>query len=545
MCGIQAIFSKGCTKCLKKILEASESLKPRGPDCGTTIMNSAGVYTFKRLAIVDPSAHGNQPFTDGKIIVLCNGEIYNHKELEEKYSVKCDSQSDCEIILHLYKKVGFVEMVKQLDGVFAIALVDGDDCWYARDRIGVRPLFVGYVEYKWIAVASIANALLPFCRDVKQVPPGVAFHHVKGTVTVQTARFAELPDELSDMLYDLECVWPSFLNTLNIECKYEKMKPFEYAMNQVRVFLTKAVRKRLMSDRPIGCLLSGGLDSSIIAALLVQLLGKDKVRTYSIGMEGSVDLKYASQVAEFLGTVHTSVKFTVKDGIATIPKVIQALESYDITTIRASVPMYLLAEYISNNTDDIVIFSGEGSDELFCGYLYWHNSPSVEASAKESRDRVNKLHNYDVLRADRVVSCHGLELRVPFLDMDVVDIAFEMPAVHKVPTKGWEKYLLRKAFEDILPKSVAWRRKEAFSDGVSGMEKSWYEHIQDFVDTRIGDELFNEKLYRSKEDMYYKLLFVNLFPNYDLNVPTWMPLWSSTNDPSARTLTTNLTDTEH
>jgi asparagine synthase (glutamine-hydrolysing) len=252
-------------------------------------------------------------------------------------------------------------------------------------------------------------------------------------------------------------------------------------------------------------------------------------------MEESVDLKYAAKVAEHLGTHHTSVKFTPEEGLTAIPQVIFALESYDITTVRASVPMYLLCKWISENTDDIVIFSGEGADELFCGYLYWHNSPGVEESAKESRNLVTNLHNYDVLRADRAVSCHGLELRVPFLDKEVTDFAFTVPAKYKVPTKGWEKYLLRKAFEDILPESVAWRRKDGLSDGCSGLTKSWADHIKEFVDTKLGIELFDTKQYMSKEDMYYRLVFTGLFPTYNLILPTWMPKWSGDlNDPSGR-----------
>ncbi len=316
-------------------------------------------------------------------------------------------------------------------------------------------------------------------------------------------------------------------------------KKREDIVELLKIVLVNATKKRLMSDRSIGCLLSGGLDSSIITTILVSLLGKDKVRTYSIGMEGSTDLFYARKVADYLGTNHTEVKFTPEDGLRVIPEVVKNLESYDITTVRASVGMYLLAEYIKENTNDKVIFSGEGSDELFCGYLYFHNAPDIKSSAEESRRLVDQLYKYDVLRADRMISCHGLELRVPFLDRCVINTAFKMDPKYKV-CSGIEKSILREAFSGTLPKDVLWRQKCAFSDGVSEVRKSWYEYITEFADVRISDAEFEsaggKNKYRSKEDYLYKELFVEQHPTYRLELPTWMPKWSDTNDPSARTL---------
>ena len=247
-------------------------------------------------------------------------------------------------------------------------------------------------------------------------------------------------------------------------------------------------------------------------------------------MEGSTDLKYARKVADFLGTKHTEVKFTPEEGCSVIPEVIKCLESYDVTTVRASVAMYLVAKYISQNTDDKVIFSGEGSDELFCGYLYFHNAPSVEEASEESKRLIDELHFYDVLRADRTVSENGLELRVPFLDMRVLHFSLGLPAEFKAPieskdNKRWEKLMLRKAFEDFLPEEVVWRRKNGMSD-CGSVKKPWYKHIEEYVDTRLGDELYNEKEYISKEAMYYRLVFNKLFPTYELDIPMWLPRWS-------------------
>ena len=512
MCGIQAVFSKKLPRKIQTIFEAGQNLHLRGPDSGCIHLNQ-GVYTFRRLAINDKSIYGNQPFISDSILVMCNGEIYNHTQLKKEYEIpdsELKSHSDCEILIPLYKKIGFLNMLSVLDGVFAIVLVDGDNVWFARDRIGVRPLFVGRTEDEWFAVGSTAKSILPFCSNVSQVYPGTAYYHRKGdsSMTKHSYIGGSLP-----------MILPGF---------------YHAPQNQLRGILSRAVKKRLLSDRPIGCLLSGGLDSSIIAALLVRHLGAENVRTYSIGMEGSTDLFYATQVAEFLGTKHTTVKFTPEEGFNAIPDVVYALESYDITTIRASVGMYLLSKYISEHTDDIVIFSGEGADELFCGYLYWHNSPSVQDSAEESRYLTRNLYKYDVLRADRVVSCHGLELRVPFLDKYVVDFAFQIDPELKVPKNGVEKYLLRKTFASYLPECIRDRQKVAFSDGVSGVQKSWYECIQEKIN-KTGF-VWDKERYLNCEDAYYRTIFTQVFPNYDLELQTWMPKWSDTNDPSARTL---------
>jgi asparagine synthase (glutamine-hydrolysing) len=511
MCGILAVFCSSTPKQLKEIILGGKQLESRGPDRCSSIIKSDGIYIFRRLCIVDTSTRGDQPMVSGKITMMCNGEIYNHKELEEEYELKCESKSDCEVILRLYEKIGFVETVKRLDGVFAIVLVDGDKVYLARDRIGVRPLFFGLTQERYLAVASTPNALSGFCSPISSFEPGATALHIK----------KKGPSDGQIQL----------LTYLQKDGFYISDQPIENK-TVLHDTLVDSVRKRLMTDRPIGCLLSGGLDSSIITAILVKLLGKEKVRTYSIGMEGSTDLKYARKVADFLETEHHEVTFTPEEGFAVIPEIIRVSGTHDITTIRASVGMYLISKYISENSDDIVIFSGEGSDELLCGYLYFHNAPTPEDATEESLRLIKQLHLYDVLRADRTVSSNGLELRVPFLDRNMVDLALCLKE-QRVPQKGMEKYILRNAFEGYLPHDVLWRRKEGFSDGVSGVKKSWYSHIQEMVEPLIPDIIFSTK-YPSKEAMYYRLLFDKFYPTYKLEVPYWMPKWSNATDPSGR-----------
>lgn len=497
MCGILFIFNHE--------YEVDQSvLKQRGPDSSKTIYTNNCACIFHRLRIMDNSDQGDQPMVSGSVTMMCNGEIYNYRELIDEYELECKSHSDCEVILHLYQKIGFVEMYKKLDGVFAIVLIDGDNIWVARDRVGVRPLFVGGNNNKVRGLCSLAGPLTKFCNQVEPILPNVCFSFSKS-------------DDL---------IISKYIGTIPLYTDNPETHSFGNNITKLNDILSQAVKRQAVADRPIGCLLSGGLDSSIIATLLVRLLGANNVNTYSIGMEDSIDVKYAEKMAAFLRTKHTTVRFTPQQGLDVIPKVIKALESYDVTTVRASVGMYLLCEYISKNTTDKVIFSGEGSDELFCGYLYFHNAPTPLHASDESRRLVSELYLYDVLRADRTVSCHGLELRVPFLDTKIVDFALSLPSTHKSPINKWEKYMLRKAFETYLPKEIVWRRKNGFSDGVGSVKKPWYSYIQDFVNQRLADELFDETKYLSKEAMYYKLIFTKEFPTYDPKIEPWLPKWS-------------------
>ena len=518
MCGILAIHLRTQQKDLDKIYEGWKMLSNRGPDEGSFSVSKEFIMGFKRLSIMDTSSRGNQPFEYNQAQLICNGEIYNHKHLEDIYNISCESGSDCECIVKLFFKHTWPEVVGKLNGDFAIILTHRNKIYFARDRIGVRPLFMGITHDGNFALASYARVLASYCKDIKQIPPGWGEY-----------------DCISTRLQ---------LNSFNLP-----LTPIGVGNNErgVRETLTKAVEDRLMSDRPVGCLLSGGLDSSLITSIVCSLRGSQNVRTYSVGMEGSQDLKYARQVAEFLGTHHTEIKFTPQEGFDAIPEVIRDLESYDITTVRASVGMWLLAKYISQNTEDIVLLSGEGADELFCGYLYFHYAPTTRELENESSRLIQELYMYDVLRADRCVSSHGLELRVPFLDRRLVDICLSLPGDIKCPQPREdyiiEKHLLRSAFENgnYLPPEILWRRKDGMSDGVSGNTgKKWYEQIQDFVNEKISDEEFVSLGggLPFKEAYYYKKIFDEIFPTWQPEFKYWLPRWvEHGGDPSGRNLT--------
>lgn len=518
MCGIFAVFGN-FSKQQKIVMNAGQENKKRGPDNCSMLVRNNNLYMFHRLAINDVSENGNQPMISGETIMMANAEIYNYKKLIDTHNIKCDSSSDCEVILRLHEQLGFSQMVKQLYGVYSIILTDkeGKKIYFARDRIGVRPLYYGITkDYKIFALSSTPEALTKFCDYIQPVQPGCS-------ILVEN-------------------------NSNNPTWTFEKLNEFELSLsvnrisnplNEIKQTLEEAVKMRLLSDRPMGCLLSGGLDSSIIAYLLARNLGGSNVRTYSIGMEGSTDLEYARKVTSFLGTKHSEVIFTPNEGLNAISEVIRHLASYDITTVRASVGMFLLSKWISTNTTDKVIFSGEGSDEIFEGYLYFHNAPNEIEAENDSLRLIKELHTYDVLRADRCISSNGLEPRVPFLDKNVIDLSLSLLAKEKWPNnsekKGCEKYLLRKAFEGCLPNEIIWRQKEAFSDGVSSKKKSWYQYIQEYCENKISNEMFNSK-YPSKEAQYYKTVFEHHFPNYDLKLDYWMPRWTNVKDPSARLL---------
>ena len=499
MCGILAVFCNKTPSNLSQIVKASNKLRDRGPDRCVNIATESGLFIFHRLSINDTSTNGDQPMIKDGIVMMCNGEIYNHKYLEELYDVQCESGSDCEIILHLYKKIGFEDTIRELDGVFSIVISDGGKIFMARDRIGIKPLFYGHTEEGFLAASSLPTVLTEFCTDVDFFPPG----YISSGQELNFTRFSIIKPNIQT------------------SCNYIS----------IRDVLEEAVEKRLMTDVPIGCLLSGGLDSSIIASILVKKLGGKNVRTYSVGMEDSIDLYYAKRVADFLGTDHHEIIFTKEQGFEIIPTIISILGSYDVTTIRASVGMYFAAKYIKENTNDRVIFSGEGADEIALGYLYFHNAPTPEDAKNESIRLIRNLHFYDVLRVDRIISSQGLEVRVPFLDMNVVNEMINIDINEKIP-RDIEKQIFREVFADCLPDDVINRQKCALSDGVSSMENSWHIYLQERIESLILDK--NE--FFSKEAMYYKIIFEEMFPNYSLNVPYWTQKWVNTTDPSARQL---------
>lgn len=521
------------------IIRAADLIKVRGPDATAIHEPRGNLIIFHRLAINDQSFDGMQPMSKGSVTMVCNGEIYNWRELVAKHNLTLRSGSDCEVVLELYLKLGFEMMVRELYGVYAILLIDSDTVYLARDRVGIRPLYHAITHEGLLAVSSTPLPLVQFCdpATIKPFQPGcygvytkrpVGDHYHTGPPVIRQTLFHPFPG-------------PS---------PFHDMEDLTWSVGKCKELLEAAVKIRTVAGRPIGCLLSGGLDSSVVTAILCKHLSPANVRTYSVGMEGSPDLMYARKVAEWCGTTHHEVIFTPEQGLAEIPNVIRRLASRDITTIRASVGMSILAKWIKANTPDTVIFSGDGSDELG-SYLYFRLAPSAREFEAESLRLLQSLHLYDVKRAEEMLA-QGLEGRFPYLDHRFVDWVLSLSPEFRLRYWGGkgeiEKYMLRLAFKGELPNEVLWRQKCAFSDGVATAKKSWVQIIQDHAATIIPDELFNERRYMSKEHMMYHLIFQREFTPvegvdqrlgcaiYEPNIPVWMPKWCDATDPSARTL---------
>ena len=511
------------------------NIKNRGPDNTTCTQITTNVeFCFHRLKINDMSDNGNQPLTFKNITIICNGEIYNSDNLKENFSdVVWKSTSDCEVLLHMYKQYGFKEMCSKIDGVFAIVLYDSDTnhIYVGRDPFGVRPMYVGMNDGSDIEVASEMKAIHPELK-VCQFPPGSYMKlYVEKMKYTEPEKYIEIDKNLHTMVED-----------------------YDFACARVKDTFTEAVKKRMMSERPIGCLLSGGLDSSLVSSIVAREFkkqSKGSLNTFSIGFQGSTDLVYAKKVATHIGSNHHEILMTEKDFLKAIPEVIYAIESYDTTTVRASVGNYLISKYIKENTNITVVFNGDGSDEVAGGYLYIKNAPSKEEFHKECIDLIENIHYFDVLRSDRSMSSRwSLESRTPFLDKEFVRTYLEVPVEYRVQSSyGIEKSLLRNAFkdEDLLPVDVLYRTKEAFSDGVSGKENSWHTVVQKFVDSQVSDQEFNENkqgmthnITELKESYYYRKIFQSLYPHKDQIIPRfWMPKWTNVKDPSARELNNN------
>jgi asparagine synthase (glutamine-hydrolysing) len=542
MCGFVTYLG---SKYSRKDLEPHvNKIQYRGPDNSTFKRVSSNIsFFFHRLAIIDTSESGDQPLhlaDDSNISIVCNGEIYNYKELISKHNFKTSSGSDCEVILHLYKKFGIEKTLNMLDGVFAFTLYDGnnDTLYAARDPFGVRPAFFGETSDGEFMLSSEAKAISDLCSLIYPFPPGTWWSS------------------------DEPNVFLSYHSIVNMK---EKASSEEEVCKNIRRSLVAAVEKRLMSEREIGCLLSGGLDSSLIAALVSHMqkgyrliddewkLFEDLqcptlIKTFSIGMNGSPDLKYAKKVAKWIGSDHNEVKLTELDFLNAIDEVIYKIESYDTTTVRASIGNYLVSKYIKENTDCKVIFNGDGSDEVCCGYVYNINAPTPSELQLEALRLLDEIYMFDVLRSDRSISSNGLEARTPFLDKSFVNLYLSIPPAMKTfdKTNKIEKHLLRKAFEkdNLLPPEVLWRHKCAFSDGVSSIKSSWHKSVKEFVDNIITDDEF-ENASQSiehckpllKESYYYRKIFDDLFPGYHgLITHFWMPKWTDVIDPSAREL---------
>jgi asparagine synthase (glutamine-hydrolysing) len=519
MCGILAIIGKG--KDVELVKSLSKRMSHRGPDESDMHSTENGnILSHERLSIIDLHS-GKQPIQGcSSAWMVHNGEIYNHQALRD--GILKDhtfrSKSDSEVIVHLYEKFKY-DFLHLLDGDFAFVIVDGDDFIAARDPLGVKPLYYGMDERGRTYFASEMKPIADQCKTFSTFPPGHYYTPETGFVKYYKPEYED----------------------------YKKAVK-ELNLVEIRESLTEATRKRLMSDVPIGVLLSGGLDSSLTSSIASRLLkekGK-KLHSFSIGLDADApDAKAARTVAAFLGTEHHEIHFTIEQGIEILDKLVWHLETYDVTSIRASTPMYFLSKAITDLGIKVVL-SGEGADEIFGGYLYFRNAPSTEEFQKETIERVQKLFTADLLRADKSTMAHGLEARVPFLDKDFLDVAMLIKAEEKQPKTydGKEKYILRKAFDTpdnpYLPDEVLWRQKEQFSDGVG---YNWIDQLIDYCASKVTDEQLEnapiEFPYNSpttKEAYFYRVLFNKYYPQLSAaqTVRKWIPKWQENQDPSGR-----------
>ena len=548
MCGIFAVIgnqnSHSYQELRNKFLSCSKLLRHRGPDWNGIYINDdkKAVVCHERLSIVDVD-NGAQPLYSDKLVLSVNGEIYNHKGIKDvvlQGRHQFSTESDCEVVLYLYKEYG-INFLNMLDGVFCFMLYDSENHNFlvARDPIGVNPLYYGVNQLGEYCFASEFKSIRKWDAEceINMFPPG---HY---------------------MTNDFKCVRyynPKWLEYNQLKVNYEL--GFDVMVKKVRDSLTQATEKRLMADVPFGTLLSGGLDSSLTTSIANKLLKEspnksvwgDNLHTFSVGLKGSPDLKYAKEVADFLGTVHHEFNFTIQEGIDALRDVIYHLETYDVTTIRASTPMYLMSRKIKA-TGIKMVLSGEGADEILGGYLYFHNAPNEEEFHKEVIKRVSGLHYFDCLRANKSTMAWGLEVRVPFLDKQFLETAIPIRQDYKMNKitengKNIEKYILRKAFSkelndgyEYLPDSVLWRQKEQFSDGVG---YSWVDTLIQKTEDKYTDDEFNNLIQKypynipkSKEALFYREIFEELFPKCERTVEKWIPntQWDGVkSDPSGR-----------
>ncbi|AGC01872.1 asparagine synthase [Acanthamoeba polyphaga moumouvirus] len=540
MCGIFCLLKyDGEEIDLEKAIKCLEKLSARGPDSLSykyiQVNEKIRLFLgFTRLAIMDTSSAGVQPFQNEDDYIICNGEIYNFKDLAEKYNISMSSQCDCEILLPLFKKVGFVDMIsKNLDAEFATVLFDSKNkkLYAARDRYGVRPLYYGYNKKdNTIAFGSELKSLHSIMEHVEQLKPNL---------------YAEINLE---QIRDLN----NFHDYLHQYYDFNKLTASEYNNNvenikmKIRDIFTRAVKKRLESDRPIGFLLSGGLDSSLIVSIATKILGPEKIVCFSIGLPGSPDVEAAKCVVKYLGIKeHHIVPFTIEQGIEQIPTVIYTIETYDITTIRASTPQYIMAKYIHDNTNIRVLLSGEGSDEIHGSYKYMRFAPNSEEFHWETIRLLEELCYFDNKRTDRSMADNGLEVRVPFLDYEYVEFITSIDPNLLMYRKDYlEKKIIRDAFIGYLPDKVLYRPKEAFSDAVSSQNVNWYKNIQEIANNSITNAELEINPYihnkpEIKEALYYRRIFDNIYPGRDNVLPHyWLPRFQTKkiSDPSATVL---------
>ena len=508
MCGIAGVFDlkSDHNELRQLILKMSGKVRHRGPDWSGIYACQSAILAHERLAIVDPQS-GKQPFVsrDGRLILAINGEIYNHREIRERYEglFEFSTHSDCEVILPLYLEKG-PDFLEELNGIFAFALYDRDqDSWLiARDHIGINPLYTGRDRSGNFFFASELKALEGVCTQIEEFLPGHYLYSRNGAPVKWYNR------EWND---------------------YEAVRDNTSSVSELREALEAAVHRQLMSDVPYGVLLSGGLDSSVISAVARKFAPKriesgdmqdawwPQLHSFAIGLRGSPDLAAARKVADHIGTVHHEIYFTIEEGLDAIRDVIYHIETYDVTTVRASTPMYLLARVIKSMGVKMVL-TGEGSDEIFGGYLYFHKAPDPKSFHDETIRKISKLHLYDCLRANKSLAAWGVEGRVPFLDKEFLDVAMTLNPADKMVAPGrMEKWMLRKAFEDYLPESVTWRQKEQFSDGVG---YNWIDTLKGIAAREVSDNQMANARYRfpintpmSKEEYLYRSVFSEHFPS--------------------------------
>lgn len=551
MCGIFTFLSKQKGDIFNNpelliLLENNfKNIECRGPDNSTqTIINNNILQFFHRLSIMGTLENGNQPIEISGVSLTCNGEIYNYTKIIEKYDLEIVSDSDCEVIIHLYLLFGIEKTLEELDGVFAFTLIDKNKnlCICARDPIGVRPMF--YLNnsqgiYFSSEIKSIIN--LQSNNDsennVQIFPPG----------SYSILEYDKLNSIVDTKENNIEENYFKFYTYYDYEYKTYKNITYEQSKQSIVDLLNRAVAKRMIADSPVGLLISGGLDSSLVAGIACLDIDAKNIHSFSIGLEDSPDLENAKKVADFLGTNHHTVKFTIEEGIEALHKVIFALESYDITTIRASVPHYLISKYIREKTDIKVVLSGEGADEIFGGYLYFHHSPSEQEFQCETERLVKKLHQYDVLRTDRVTAANSLEVRVPFLDKTFLKTVMCLPPEYKRPCNGQiEKKILREAFAEynLIPNEILFRQKDAFSDACG---YGWVPSIKKYADQMINNKefssasiIYDNNTPTTKESFLYRKIFESYFPNRSYLIEKiWRPKWTNSDEPSA-TIYTNI-----
>ena len=547
MCGIAAIFNikSQSPEWRKKALAMAKKIRHRGPDWSGIYCGSSAILAHERLSIVDPQSGGQPLYSpDRKQVLAVNGEIYNHREIRQRYAGQYEFQtgSDCEVILALYRDKG-IDFLEELNGIFAFALYDEerDEFLIARDPIGVIPLYIGYDSDGTLYCASELKALEGFCERYEPFLPGHYYSSREGKMV---------------RWYKRE--WT----------RYDAVKDNPASIFELREALEEAVRRQLMSDVPYGVLLSGGLDSSVISAIAKRFAARrvetdgqkeawwPQLHSFAIGLRGAPDLAKAREVADYIGTVHHEINYTIQEGLDAVRDVIYFIETYDVTTVRASTPMYLLARVIKSMGIKMVL-SGEGADEVFGGYLYFHKAPDARAFHEETVRKLSKLYLYDCLRANKALSAWGVEGRVPFLDKEFLDVAMRLnPQAKMCPGKTIEKRIVREAFADMLPDTVAWRQKEQFSDGVG---YSWIDTLKAVTAQAVSDEQMQHAAERfpinppqNKEEYYYRSIFEEYFPSESAarsvpSVPSvacstaealaWDASFAHMNEPSGRAVT--------